>query len=68
MHCHFCLIPAGLFTFMVYAKVQTGDLLATFHTESLGLESQVHLLWTFVNLFPATSYNKSAIQLELLVA
>lgn len=30
------LIPAGLFTFMVYAKIQTGDLLATFHTESWG--------------------------------
>jgi Dolichyl-phosphate-mannose-protein mannosyltransferase len=30
------LIPAGLFVFMVYAKTQTGDLLATFHTENWG--------------------------------
>jgi hypothetical protein len=30
------LIPAGLLVFMLYAKWQTGDLLATFHTERWG--------------------------------
>lgn len=34
------LIPAGLFTFMVYGLIQTGDLMATFHTEQWGWNRQ----------------------------
>jgi hypothetical protein len=30
------LIPAGLFVFMIYGKIKTGDLLATFHNEQWG--------------------------------
>ena len=30
------LIPAGLLTFMIYAQIKTGDLMATFHTQAWG--------------------------------
>ncbi len=42
------LVPAGLLAFMVYARIQTGDLLATVHTNEWGwgrqFASPLHLL------------------------
>jgi hypothetical protein len=44
------LIPAGLLAFMIYAKIKTGDLLATFHNQKWGwgrfFENPLQLLST----------------------
>lgn len=39
------LIPAGLLAFMLYAKIQTGDWLATFHTEAWGWGRHLTYPW-----------------------
>lgn len=39
------LIPSGLFAFMLYAKLKTGDLLATFHNEQWGWGRQLSYPW-----------------------
>ncbi|MGH2509003.1 MAG: glycosyltransferase family 39 protein [Ktedonobacteraceae bacterium] len=39
------LIPAGLCTFMLYAKIQTGDALATFHTSAWGWGRRLSSPW-----------------------
>ncbi len=40
-----CLIPAGLFAFMLYAWIKTGDLLATFHADAWGWGRQLAYPW-----------------------
>lgn len=39
------LIPSGLFAFMIYAKIKTGDLLATFHADQWGWGRQLSYPW-----------------------
>ncbi len=39
------LIPAGLLSFMLYAKMQTGDLLATFHADAWSWGRQLAYPW-----------------------
>lgn len=39
------LIPAGLCTFMLYGKIQTGDWLATFHTSAWGWGRHLSYPW-----------------------
>jgi hypothetical protein len=39
------LIPSGLFAFMVYAKIKTGDLLATFHNDQWGWGRHLSYPW-----------------------
>lgn len=39
------LIPCGLFAFMIYARIKTGDFLATFHNEQWGWGRQLSYPW-----------------------
>ncbi len=39
------LIPSGLFAFMIYAKIKTGDFLATFHADQWGWGRQLSYPW-----------------------
>ncbi len=39
------LIPAGLLAFMLYAKIQTGDFLATFHNQKWGWGRHFEFPW-----------------------
>jgi len=41
------LIPAGLFAFMLYGKIQTGDFLATFHNQQWGWGRSFEYPWIF---------------------
>ena len=40
-----CLVPAGLLTFMLYAKIKTGDLFATFHANAWSWGRQLSSPW-----------------------
>lgn len=42
------LIPLGLFAFMIYARIKTGDLLATFHNDQWGWGRQLSYPWRLI--------------------
>lgn len=44
------LIPAGLFAFMVYGKIETGDFLATFHNSRWGWGRMLSFPWRLLIL------------------